>query len=83
MSDRDGRPIRKRPMETMHAGFLRKAPTMTLFEAILVSRRRRLAMKTFIIALMLFFALASGISMIVLAFRADFGELAADNAGNR
>jgi hypothetical protein len=40
-------------------------------------------MKTFIIALMLFLALACGISMIVLAFRADFGELAADNAGNR
>jgi hypothetical protein len=36
-------------------------------------------MKTFIIALMVFFALVSGISMIALAFRADFQELAADN----
>jgi hypothetical protein len=50
-------------------------PTVTLFEAILVNRRRRLTMKTFIIALMLFFALAGGIYMIVLAFRADFQEL--------
>jgi hypothetical protein len=40
-------------------------------------------MKTFIIALMLFFALASGISMMVLAFRSDFGELAADKARDR
>jgi hypothetical protein len=40
-------------------------------------------MKTWITALMLFFALVSGISMIVLAFRADFGELAADNRGDR
>jgi hypothetical protein len=58
-------------------------PTVTLFKAIRVNRRRRLAMKTFIIALMLFFALASGISMMVLAFRADFRELAADNGGDR
>jgi hypothetical protein len=35
-------------------------------------------MKTFITALMLFLALASGISMIALAFRGDFRELAAD-----
>jgi hypothetical protein len=40
-------------------------------------------MKTFITALTLSFALASGISMIALAFRADFQELAADNAGDR
>jgi len=36
-------------------------------------------MKTLIIALMLFFALGSSISMIVLAFRTDFREPAADN----
>jgi len=40
-------------------------------------------MKTFIIAVMLFFALVSGISMIPLAFRSDFRELAADNGGDR
>jgi hypothetical protein len=40
-------------------------------------------MKTFITALMLFVALASGVSMIAMAFRADFGELAADNGGDR
>jgi hypothetical protein len=40
-------------------------------------------MKTFITALTLFFALASGISMIALAFRADFQELAPDNGGDR
>jgi len=40
-------------------------------------------MRTFITALLLFFALASGISMIALAFRADFQELAADNGGDR
>jgi hypothetical protein len=40
-------------------------------------------MKTFITALMLLCALASGISMIVLAFRADFGQLAPDNGGDR
>jgi hypothetical protein len=40
-------------------------------------------MRTYITALMLFFALASGISMIALAFRADFQELAADNGGDR
>ena len=44
---------------------------------------RRFAMRTFITALLLFFALVSGISMIVLAFRADFQELAADNGGDR
>jgi hypothetical protein len=53
------------------------------FKTILVNRRQRLAMKTFIIALMLFFALASGISVMVLAFRADFRDLAADNGGDR
>jgi hypothetical protein len=56
---------------------------VTLFEAILVNSRRRLAMKTFITGLMLFFALASGIYMIALAFRADFREVAADSGGNR
>jgi hypothetical protein len=40
-------------------------------------------MKTFITALMLSVALASGISMIAMAFRADFRELAADNGGDR
>jgi hypothetical protein len=40
-------------------------------------------MKTFITALMLFLALASGISMIAMAFRADFRQLAADNDGDR
>jgi hypothetical protein len=40
-------------------------------------------MKTFITALMLFVALASGIYLIILAFRADFQELAADNGGDR
>jgi hypothetical protein len=40
-------------------------------------------MRTYITALMLFFALASGISMIALAFRADFQELVADNSGDR
>jgi hypothetical protein len=40
-------------------------------------------MKTLIIALMLFFALVSGISMIALAFGADFQDLAADNGGDR
>ena len=34
-------------------------------------------MKTFITALMLVFALASGISLITLAFRTDFREPAA------
>jgi hypothetical protein len=58
-------------------------PKATLFEAILVNRRRRLAMRTFITALTLFFALASGISMIALAFRADFQELSADNGGDQ
>jgi hypothetical protein len=38
-------------------------------------------MKTFIIALALVFALASGISMIALAFRTDFQAPAADNVG--
>jgi hypothetical protein len=40
-------------------------------------------MKTFITALALFIALASGLSMIALAFRADFREPAADNGGDR
>jgi hypothetical protein len=40
-------------------------------------------MKTFITALALVIALASGISMIAVAFRADFGEPAADNGGDR
>jgi hypothetical protein len=40
-------------------------------------------MKTFIMALVLFVALASGISMMAMAFRADFRELAADNSGDR
>jgi hypothetical protein len=40
-------------------------------------------MKTFITALTLFFALASGISMIALAFRADFRELSTYNGGDR
>jgi hypothetical protein len=39
-------------------------------------------MKTFITALALVIALASGISMIALAFRADFREPAADNGGD-
>jgi hypothetical protein len=42
----------------------------------------RPAMKTFITVLMLFVALASGISMIAMAFRSDFRELAADNGGD-
>jgi hypothetical protein len=37
-------------------------------------------MKTFITALTLF--VVSGISMIALAFRADFQELAANNGGD-
>jgi hypothetical protein len=40
-------------------------------------------MKTFITALTLLFALVGGISMIALAFRADFRQLAADNGGDR
>jgi hypothetical protein len=40
-------------------------------------------MKTFITALALVIALASGISMMALAFRADFREPAADNDGDR
>jgi hypothetical protein len=36
-------------------------------------------MKTFITALTLSLALASGISMVALAFRGDFRQLAADN----
>jgi hypothetical protein len=39
-------------------------------------------MKTFITALALVIALASGISMIALAFRTDFREPAADNGGD-
>jgi hypothetical protein len=40
-------------------------------------------MKTFITALTLLLALAGGISMIALAFRADFRHLTADNDGYR
>jgi hypothetical protein len=40
-------------------------------------------MKTCITALMLFFALATGISMIAVAFRADFSEHFANNGGDR
>jgi hypothetical protein len=40
-------------------------------------------MKTFIAALTLLLALASGISMIAMAFRADFREMAADNGEDR
>jgi hypothetical protein len=40
-------------------------------------------MKTFITALMLLFALLGGISMIAMAFRADFRQLASDNDGDR
>jgi len=36
-----------------------------------------------ITALMLLLAFFGGISMIALAFRADFQELAADNGGDR
>jgi len=39
-------------------------------------------MKTFI-ALTLLLAFASAISMIALAFRGDFRQLAADNGGDR
>jgi hypothetical protein len=39
-------------------------------------------MKTFITALALVIALASGISMIASAFRTDFREPAADNGGD-
>ena len=38
-------------------------------------------MKTFITALTLLLALASGISMIAMAFRADFQQLASDSGG--
>jgi len=38
--------------------------------------------KTFITALALVFALASGLSMLALAFRSDFREPAADNGGD-
>jgi hypothetical protein len=40
-------------------------------------------MKTLITALTLVLALASGISMMALAFRADFQDLAAGNGGDR
>jgi hypothetical protein len=40
-------------------------------------------MKTFITALTLLLALAGGISMIALAFRADFQQLPVDNDGYR
>jgi hypothetical protein len=41
------------------------------------------AMRSFITALMLLLALLGSMSMIALAFRADFQELAADNGGDR
>jgi hypothetical protein len=44
---------------------------------------RRLAMKTFITALTLLLALASGVCMIAMAFRADFRQLASDNDRDR
>ena len=40
-------------------------------------------MKNFITALALAFALAGGISLITLAFPADFHYFAADNGGDR
>jgi hypothetical protein len=40
-------------------------------------------MKPFMTALTLLLALASGVSMVAMAFRADFRELAADNGGDR
>jgi len=40
-------------------------------------------MKAFITALMLLLALASSMSMIAIAFRADFQQLAADTDGDR
>jgi hypothetical protein len=40
-------------------------------------------MKFFITALMLLLALLGGMSMIALAFRADFQDLAVDNGGDR
>jgi hypothetical protein len=40
-------------------------------------------MKTFITALALAFAVAGGISLVTLAFRADFHYSAADNGGDR
>ena len=40
-------------------------------------------METFITALTLLLALASGISMIAMAFRADFRQLASDSDGDR
>ena len=39
-------------------------------------------MKVFITALMLLLALLGGMSMIAMAFRADFQELASDNGGS-
>ena len=39
-------------------------------------------MKTFITALMLLLALLGGMSMIALAFRADFRQLVADNGAD-
>jgi hypothetical protein len=41
------------------------------------------AMKSFITALMLLLALLGGMSMIALAFRADFRQLAVDNGGDQ
>jgi hypothetical protein len=58
-----------------------RAPKFAVF-AILVKRRRRPAVKTFITALSLVFALAGGLSMMALAFRSDFRELAADVGGD-
>jgi len=40
-------------------------------------------MKTCITALMLFFALATGISMMAAAFRADFSEHSVSNGGDQ
>jgi len=40
-------------------------------------------MKTFITALTLLLALASGVCMIAMAFRADFRQLASDNDRDR
>jgi hypothetical protein len=55
---------------------------MTVFQSVLVERRRTPDMKSLIIALALVFALAGGISMMALAFRADFQGPAADNDGD-
>jgi hypothetical protein len=46
------------------------------------SCQRLVAQKIFITALALVIALASGVSMMALAFRTDFREPAADNGGD-